>query len=75
VAQDRRDGDAVTAPPEPEPLLTPRQVAALYGVDPKSVIRWAHEGRFPPGAVVKTPGGHHKFKERAVLAMRDGRQP
>ena len=58
-----------------EPLLTPREVAALYGVDPKSAVRWARQGKFPGGTVFKTPGGHYRFKERAVLAMRDGRQP
>ena len=65
----------MTAPLEPEPLLTPREVAALYGVDAKSAVRWARQGKFPDGTVVKTPGGHHKFKERGGMGMRDGRQP
>ena len=64
----------MTAPPD-EPLLTPREVAALYGVDAKSAVRWARQGKFPDGTFFKTPGGHYRFRKRAVLAMRDGRQP
>ena len=64
----------MTAPPD-EPLLTPREVAALYRVDTKTVTRWANAGWFPKGTVIVTPGGHRRYVERLVLAMREGRQP
>lgn len=50
-------------------LLMPAQVAALYKVDPKTASRWAAEGRFPPGAVVRTLGGHIRLRESLVLAQ------
>jgi predicted site-specific integrase-resolvase len=28
-------------------LLTATEVAALFGVDPTAIARWAHEGRLP----------------------------
>jgi excisionase family DNA binding protein len=46
-----------------EPMLTPRQVALMFSVDPKTVSRWARSGRL---AATKTPGGHHRFKEADV---------
>ena len=66
---------AAPQPLEPEPLLTPAEVAALFRVDPKAVTRWAKAGKFPPGTVITTPGGHRRYVERLVRAMRDGRQP
>lgn len=56
---------------EPERLLLPREVAALFRVDPKTVTRWALAGRIP---FVRTPGGHHRFPEQAILALRDHRR-
>jgi excisionase family DNA binding protein len=39
-------------------LLTPGEVAALFHVDPKTVTRWAAQGKLPS---VRTPGGHRRF--------------
>jgi excisionase family DNA binding protein len=50
-------------------LLTPREVAALFRVDPKSVSRWATAGRI---GCVRTPGGHRRFRESEVRALLDG---
>jgi len=41
-------------------LMTPGEVAALAGVDTATVARWARTGRLP---AVRTPGGHHRFRE------------
>lgn len=48
---------------QPEPLLTPAEVAALFRVDPKTVTRWAAAGRI---GYIKTPGGHRRFRETEV---------
>jgi excisionase family DNA binding protein len=44
---------------EQEKLLTPAEVANLYRVDPKTVMRWAKSGVMP---CVRTPGGHRRFR-------------
>lgn len=52
--------------PKPDRLLTPRQVAARFSVDPKTVTRWAKNGKL---AVVKTPGGHRRYRESVIEAL------
>jgi excisionase family DNA binding protein len=52
--------------PKPERLLTPRQVAARFAVDPKTVTRWAKDGKLP---IVKTPGGHRRYRESVIDAL------
>lgn len=52
-----------TALPEPEQMLTPREVADLFGVDPKTVSRWSNAGKIE---VVRTPGGHRRFRRSEV---------
>lgn len=48
-----------------EPLLTPGQVAALFGVDAKTVTRWAKAGRLTP---ILTPAGHRRYRESEIRA-------
>jgi excisionase family DNA binding protein len=60
-----RPGDAA-ALPEPERLLTPAEVAAMFRVDPKTVTRWARDGRL---TAVRTLGGHRRYLESEVLAL------
>lgn len=55
-------------------LLTPGEVATLFGVDPKTVVRWANQGRF---ATIRTLGsdrqlGHRRFFEDEVRAALNG---
>lgn len=50
-------------------LLSPGEVARLFGVDPKTVTRWATRGALPS---IRTLGGHRRFRESEVLAVRDG---
>lgn len=59
-----RSGDLV---PD-QRLLTPAEVASLFGVDPRTVTRWASAGRLSP---VRTPGGHRRYKRSEVFALRD----
>ena len=49
-----------------ERLLTPREVAGLFRVDPKTVTRWADEGRL---SSVRTLGGHRRYRESQVLSL------
>lgn len=46
-------------------LLTPREVADLFRVDPKTVTRWARSGKL---TAVKTLGGHRRYRESEVMA-------
>jgi len=47
-------------------LLTPAEVAAMFRVDPKTVTRWARDGRL---TAVRTLGGHRRYLEAEVLAL------
>ena len=47
-------------------LLTPAEVAARFGVHPKTVLGWAQSGRLH---AVRTLGGHRRFRERDVLHL------
>jgi predicted site-specific integrase-resolvase len=42
-----------------EQLVTPGQLAALLGVDPRTVARWRRTGLLDPHVV--TLGGHHRY--------------
>ena|SRR5215475_3075753 len=52
--------------PDAERLLTPAEVAAMFRVDPKTVTRWARDGRL---TAVRTLGGHRRYLESEVLAL------
>jgi excisionase family DNA binding protein len=57
---------------EAEPLLTPAEVSKLFRVDPKTVTRWAKEGRL---SSLRTPGGHRRYREREVRALLGDGEP
>ena len=40
-------------------LLTCTEVADMFRVDPKTVSRWARQGRLPH---FRTPGGHRRYR-------------
>ncbi len=44
-------------------LLTPGEVAALFRVDPKTVGRWARDGKL---TAIRTLGGHRRFPAAEV---------
>lgn len=50
------------------PALTPREVGLLFGVDSKTVYRWAIGGKL---RYFRTPGGHTRFFEADVMALRN----
>jgi len=51
---------------EPERLLTPAEVAAMFRVDPKTVTRWAKAGKL---SSIRTLGGHRRYREAEVHAF------
>lgn len=49
-----------------EKLLTPGEVAELFGVDPKTVARWADAGRLD---ALRTLGGHRRYRAGDVRRL------
>ena len=58
--------------PDGDRLLKPYEVAALFGVDPKTVTRWAAAGRI---GSIRTPGGHLRFRESEVRELLQTESP
>jgi excisionase family DNA binding protein len=53
--------------PQPEPrYLRTSQVAELLHVSPKTVSRWAQEGRLP---FFRTLGGHRRYPDGEIRAL------
>jgi excisionase family DNA binding protein len=52
----------------PPNYLLPSQVAALLCVSPKTVNRWAIEGKLP---FIRTLGGHRRYPEVEIRALVD----
>ena len=46
--------------------LTPGQVARILGVSPKTVNRWANDGRIPCAV---TLGGHRRFRADVIRTV------
>jgi excisionase family DNA binding protein len=44
-------------------FLLPGEVADVFGVSPKTITRWAKEGRLP---FRKTLGGHRRFDPEVI---------
>ena len=57
---------------DPEPLLTPAEVASMFRVDPKTVTRWAKAGKL---SAIRTLGGHRRYRESEVRALLQGQIP
>lgn len=53
-------------------LMTPSEVAVVFRVDPKTVTRWAKEGRL---SSLGTPGGHRRFHADEVQLLMEGSSP
>ena len=59
-------------PTDPERLLTPAEVAAMFRVDPKTVTRWAKAGKL---GSIRTLGGHRRYRASEVEALLHGTSP
>jgi excisionase family DNA binding protein len=59
-----------TPEPEPEPdrYLRAADAAALLQVSPKTISRWAKEGKLP---YLFTLGGHRRYSERRIRQLLD----
>lgn len=55
--------------PAEERVMLPGEVADMFRVHVKTVSRWAIAGKLTP---VYTPGGHRRYREAEVLALRNG---
>ena len=55
-----------TPSPATTPHLRTADVAALLGVSPKTVARWAKEGKLP---FLRTLGGHRRYPEPAIREL------
>lgn len=49
-----------------ESPLKPGEIAGLFGVDPKTVRRWAKAGKM---GAFKTPGGQYRFPAKEVQSI------
>lgn len=62
VGEDGRSANA------DDQLLTPREVADLFGVRTTTVARWARDGKLQP---IFTPGGHRRYWRADAQALLD----
>lgn len=47
-------------------LLTPGEVARLFGVNPKTITRWASAGKL---SAIRTLGGHRRYRASEVYDL------
>lgn len=57
--------------PDDDRLLTPREVAELFGVRTTTIARWSREGRL---LSFLTPGGHRRYRLPDVRALLDANE-
>ncbi len=62
------DSDRLVDACDPDALLTPREVAGLFSVTPKTIARWNEAGFLESK---RTRGGHRRYPARAVYELRD----
>lgn len=54
---------------EEQRLLTPGEVARMFGVDPKTVSRWSDAGKLE---ALRTLGGHRRYRADEVNELLQG---
>ena len=52
--------------PDAEVLMTPKEVAQRFHVNPKTVTRWAKAGKL---TAIRTLGGHRRYRQTEVLSL------
>lgn len=58
----------VVRPAAPE-FLNPSEVAHLFGVDPRTVAKWAKAAKL---SSARTLGGHRRYPRHEVMALLEG---
>lgn len=53
-----------------EPLLLPREAAAMLRIDPKTLSRWARDGK--QVGEVKLPSGQRRYRADAIRKILEG---
>ncbi|WP_184725387.1 BldC family transcriptional regulator [Streptosporangium saharense] len=61
-----RTGALQDRDPVGDRLLTPGEVARIFGVDPKTVNQWALTGKIPS---IRTPSNHRRYREIDIKAL------
>ena len=61
--------DPPTHPPTHSSYLLAAEVADILHVSPKTVSRWAKEGKLP---FLKTLGGHRRYPEAEIRKLAEG---
>lgn len=56
-------------PPADPEWLTPGEVAVMFRVDPRTVGRWRTKGLIKPADVIRTLGGHRRYRTAALHAI------
>lgn len=67
----RHVSDALSRKLSTDDLLTPAEVALLFRVDPKTVTRWAKEGKLES---IRTLGGHRRYPTEQIRMVLRARQ-
>lgn len=52
-----------------ERMMTPKEVAATFGVHVKTITRWAKDGRLRS---IRTLGGHRRYDRQQVTELLRG---
>ncbi|MEV4096433.1 BldC family transcriptional regulator [Streptosporangium saharense] len=60
------DGTFTTETGSTEKLLTPGEVAHIFGVDPKTVNRWSLTGKIPS---IRTPSGQRRYRQTDIAVL------
>jgi excisionase family DNA binding protein len=66
VAKDEPDDFIAQLASGADKLLTPAQVSTIFACDPKTVTRWAKEGKI---ASIRTLGGHRRYSWTEVQRL------
>ena len=53
-------------------LFTPREAAEALKVQATTLSRWDRQRRWPPGAVVRTVGGHRRYAADVIRGIGSG---
>ncbi len=55
---------------DPDALYTPGEVAVLFRVVPKTVVRWIKAGKVKREEYTRTAGGHHRVTGAGILRLK-----